>query len=91
MLEAVCVVYDLPMTELASRSRVRRVSEARALAALKVREVEGLSLVALGKQLNQDVSSLSQGARRLALRMMGDALLAERMASVDRAFPNSPH
>jgi len=88
VLAAVCLVYDLPKAELASRSRVRRVSEARAMAALTVREAEGLSLVELGRRLNQDVSSLSQAARRLALRMKEDALLVERLTAVERNFPN---
>lgn len=88
VLAAVCRVYDLPKAELASRSRVRRVSEARAMAALAVREAEGLSLVELGRHVNQDVSSLSQAARRLAMRMKEDALLAERVAVVERQFPN---
>ena len=58
---------------------MRQVSEARAVAALTVRETEGLLLVDLGKQINQDVSSLSQSARKIAFRMKEDALLAERL------------
>jgi len=68
---------------------VRWVFEARVLTVLKIREAEELSLVELDKQLNQVISSLSQAARRLACRMMNDALLAERMATVNRKFSNN--
>jgi hypothetical protein len=84
VIEAVCSSCGLTIAEVAGRSRVRQVSEARAVAALLVREAESLTLVDLGKHLNHDLSSLSQAARRLELRVEDDSCLAERLETVKR-------
>ena len=79
VIEVVCSVFGLTTAEITSRSRVRRISEARAVVALLVRETEGMMLVTLGKYLGQDLSSLSQAARRLELRIAEDFGLRERV------------
>jgi len=86
LIEAVCRAYGLSKTELASRSRVRQISEARAMAALLVRETEMLKMVELGKEIKQDVSSLSQAARRLELRIGSDSLIEERFEAIQRGL-----
>lgn len=80
--EVVCSAYGLTQEQIASRSRVRQVSEARAVAALLVREAEGVALVDLGKRLNQDLSSLSQAARRLELRIKEDSDLGAKFEAI---------
>lgn len=87
LIAEVCAVYDLTTAELASRSRVRKISEARAMAALLVRETEGVALTKLGACLNQDLSSLSQAARRLELRAKADADLKMKLETVRMKIP----
>lgn len=84
VIDAVCSAYGLTIAEVSGRSRVRQISEARAVAALLVRETAGLALVELGKHLNHDLSSLSQAARRLELRIEDGSSLAERLEEIKR-------
>ena len=84
---AVCSVYGISPAAVGSRARVRSISEARAVAALLVRETKGLTLLGLGKLLQQDISSLSQAARRLELRLGEDPELRERIEKVKRSLP----
>lgn len=86
VIEAVCAVHGLTATELAGRTKARQIAEARALAALLVRESEGLTLAELGKYLNMDLSSLSQAARRMELRLRNESLLAERFELLKRTI-----
>ena len=86
IIEGTCSAYGLTKAELASRGKARQISEARAVAALIVREAEGLTLVDLGKKLNQDVSSLSQAARRLELRIGSDSKLMPRLEAIQRSI-----
>jgi len=87
IISAVCCVCRISPTEIASRSKVRKISEARGIAALLVREAEGIALKELGKLLNQDLSSLSQAARRVELRLREDSCLQERFEAVRNDFP----
>jgi putative transposase len=87
IIAAVCSAYRISEAEITSRSRVRKVSEARGVAALLVREAEGLLLVELGKRLNQDLSSLSQAARRVEKRLREDSCLQGRLEAVKSNFP----
>jgi hypothetical protein len=90
LIEAVCRAYGLSKAELASRSRVRKISEARAMASLLVRETEMLTMVDLGREIKQDVSSLSQAARRLEMRIESDSPLEERFEAIQGMIAN-PH
>jgi len=87
IIASVCSVYRISKAEIASRSRVRKVSEARGIAALLVREAEGLLLVELGRCLNQDLSSLSQAARRVERRLREDACLQGRLEAAKNNIP----
>ncbi|MDY6849017.1 MAG: transposase [Thermodesulfobacteriota bacterium] len=88
LIESVCRAYGLSKAELASRSRVRQISEARAMAALFVRETEMLMMVDLGREIKQDVSSLSQAARRLEMRIESDSHLEKRFREIQSRISN---
>lgn len=88
IIAGVCSACQLTREEIASRSRVRITSEARGMIALLVRETKGLTLADLSQCLNQDISSLSQAARRLELRLREDANVQERFEMAGRNIPN---
>lgn len=87
IISAVCFVYGLSKAEISSRSRVRKISEARGIAALLVRESEGLTLVELGKCFNQDLSSPSQAARRVEQRLREDSCLQGQLEAAKNNLP----
>jgi len=88
IIAGVCSVCQLTREEISSRSRIRATSEARAMIALLVRETKGLKLADLSQYLNQDISSLSQAARRLVLRLSEDADFRLRFDEVKGNIPN---
>ena len=65
VIEIVCSVYQLTGAELRKAGKAQPAAEARALAALLVRNCEALSLVELAELLRRDLSGLSQAARRI--------------------------
>ena len=65
VLDAVCQACRLSRQQLSSPSRDRRLSQARAVATLLVREIPHLTLVELSHALRRDVSSLSHCLRRM--------------------------
>ncbi len=69
VIQAVCNHYNLRLEDLSSRSREKRISEPRAVAAFLVREIEHLSLTDLGHKLRRDLSGLSQAASRFEKRL----------------------
>ena len=85
ILTAVCEVYGLHLNDLASPSRRRDLSEARAVAAWLVSEEPHLHVVRLSEWLHRDVSTLFHVARRMKERLEYDEQLAERLEAV-RAF-----
>lgn len=64
ILEAVCAGLQVTLEELSSPSRRRSLAQARTAAAVLVYEAPHLSLSALGKALNRNVSSLSHCLNR---------------------------
>ena len=84
ILVAVCEVYGLHLNELASQSRRRDLSEARAVAAFLVNEQPHLKAVRLSEWLGRDVSSLFHVARRMRERLEYDEQLEERVEAVRR-------
>jgi len=87
IVAAVCSVYQISKSEISSRTRARKISEARALTALLVREAEGVTLVELGKCLNRDLSSLSQAARRVEQRLRKSSCLQGRIKTAKNNIP----
>ena len=65
LIEGVCAVYHLTEVELVRPGKAQPAAEARAVAALMVRNSSKLSLTTLGRRFNRDLSGLSQAARRL--------------------------
>jgi REP element-mobilizing transposase RayT len=85
-IESVCSVYQLTAAELRRAGKAQPAAEARALAALLVRNCEALSLVRLADFLKRDLSGLSQAARRIERRIGSDALLAKKLDEVSRSL-----
>jgi putative transposase len=79
VLRAVCKQYAIDRDDLLSGSRERRITEPRAVAALLVRDIEHLSLTALSRKLQRDLSGLSQAASRLDKKLKSDSLLASQV------------
>lgn len=69
IVDAVCQHFCISPKEIAAFGKTKPHSEARAVAALLIRESAVHSLTELGTMLNRDVASLSQAARRLAEKM----------------------
>ena len=82
IVDCVCSAYGVGRQDLSRIGKYRRSAEARAVAALLVRETEGLSLTALGKMLKQEISSLSVAARRLEERAGKDKALMEKVMGI---------
>ena len=79
ILQAVCDQHKIRQEDLTSGGKQRHLAEARAIAALLVRETEHLTLMVLSKELNRDLSGLSQTASRLEARLIKDRDLAEKI------------
>jgi chromosomal replication initiation ATPase DnaA len=86
VIESVCSVYQLTATELCKVGKAQPAAEARALAALLVRNCEALSLVELAGFLKRDLSGLSQAARRIERRIGSDGLPAWKLEEVWRSL-----
>jgi len=82
VLASVCHVYSVGIPELKTRVRQQNIAEARAMAAIVVRESGHLRLVDLAAQLGRDLSGLSQGARRLERKLQRDKDLKKRLKDV---------
>jgi chromosomal replication initiation ATPase DnaA len=82
LLETVCCIYGSREHDLRSQGRQQKVSEARAMAAVIIRESRQLRLVDLAALLDRDLSGLSQGARRLEGKLRGDKELRKRLEEI---------
>lgn len=72
VLSAVCRHHGISMAEIAAPGKARGPSEARAAAALLVREIPYLSLTALATRVGREVSALSRAARLHAVKTKND-------------------
>ncbi len=79
VIESVCASYQLNADELCGAGKAQPAAEARAVAALLVRNSEALSLVELARFLKRDLSGLSQAARRIERRAGTDSLLCVKV------------
>lgn len=82
LIESICRVYQLTAADLCKAGKAQPAAEARALAALLVRNCETLSLVQLAEYFKRDLSGLSQAARRIERRVEMDELLANKLEEV---------
>jgi REP element-mobilizing transposase RayT len=81
IVSAVCRHYGVSEAEMAAPGKIRRLSEARATAALLVRELPGLSLTALATRLGREVSALSRAAR-LRAKAADDPSMASLFSAI---------
>jgi len=71
---------------MAAATKARGPSEARAVAALLVREIPGLSLTALAARMRREVSALSRAARVLADKVRTDPSMATDVSILQEKF-----
>jgi chromosomal replication initiation ATPase DnaA len=74
--------YSISPADLKKPGKERKLAEARAVAALLVRDCEHLSLTEFGSRVKRDISSLSQGASRLLKRAETDRGLSEKIKMI---------
>ena len=86
VVAVVCRVYGIDEEELKLPLKRHDLAEARAMAALVVLESGHLKLMDLAGYLNRDISGLSQGARRLGEKMIGDEVLRNSLQAVREAL-----
>ena len=82
ILSAVSRHYGIDVSEMAAPGKSRGASEARAAAALLVREMSGHSLTALAARLGREVSALSRAARLHADKSKNDSAMASIVAAL---------
>jgi REP element-mobilizing transposase RayT len=84
ILDVIKNLYDLNDEALSSPSQVRRLSEARSLAAWAVQELTDAPLTELAIKLGREPSSLSAAIRRFELRGKDESGCAEMIARLKR-------
>jgi len=84
VIAAVCGHYEIKPQELSGGGRQRNLTEPRAVVAYLVRESENLSLTDLSKELQRDLSGLSQAAPRLEKRMHTDQNLSQKINKIKK-------
>jgi len=82
VLEAVSLEYQIDISALYEQGRSHRYSEARAMASFIIQSIEGITLTSLAKELNRDLSALSQSAGRLQKRIKENQHLKARVKRV---------
>lgn len=79
VIASVCAAYQLNVEELCNSGKGQPAAEARAVAALLLRNSETLSLVELARFLERDLSVLSQAAHRIKRRVGTESLLCTKL------------
>lgn len=79
IMKLVSYIYSISCADLRRPGKDRVLSEARAVAAWLVRDVEHLSVTEFGHLVGRDVSSLCQGITRLLKRAGSDEELRDKM------------
>jgi hypothetical protein len=85
VLREICKHYCIREGELASPGKDRRLSEARAMAAWLVLELEICPLGELGGSTGRDITTLSSAGKRLRIRGKSDLELVQRMRELLKA------
>jgi putative transposase len=75
VINSVCRAYGITEKQLKAPGKVRPFTEARALAAVLVRESRDLSLTELGRAVNREIAPLARAAQLLTEQSAGDARL----------------
>lgn len=82
LITKVCQMHNLTPDELCSFGKHARLSRARALLALLVREINYLSLENLGQLLKRDPSGLTKLANRLEIKAFKDLQIAKDLQEI---------
>jgi REP element-mobilizing transposase RayT len=75
----VCDLFNLPSKDFCISQRYQKLSQARALVALLVRETDTISLEKLGKHIGKDASGLTKLANRLQIKSTHDPIIAKQI------------
>ena len=78
--------YRLTESDLASANRARQASEARCVIGWLAQESGQVTLTEVGRRFGRDVTTLSRGVRRLALKAKISKVLAQRLAGFINAI-----
>lgn len=84
IVESVCAEYQIRISEFCASGKAQPAAEARAVAALLVRNSPAIAFRELATFLSRDLSGLSQAARRLEVRLIGDAALERRIEQIEK-------
>ncbi|GEM_PF-139242 len=79
IIEEVCRLFSLTPVDLAKPGRKGKLAQARAMAALIVRDQDHLSLTELGTRLNRSDAEMQVAANNLRNRVETDHFLAEKV------------
>jgi len=82
IIKAVCLEYNIDKSALYEQGRGRTHSEARAMTALIIQGLEGVTLTSLAKETGRELSSLSQAAGRLRKRMAENKSLQKKAENI---------
>lgn len=82
LISKVCEINDLTREQLCMPGKQAKYSQARALLAYFVREIDHISLESLAKFLERDASTLTQLANRYEIKITNDALAAKNVEEV---------
>ena len=86
ILCAISTVYGIDIDRLYEPEKNMKLSEARAMAAIIIQEIDSITLTSLAKELGRDLSTLSQSAGRLRKRIKGNKALQEIKERVEKAI-----
>ncbi len=84
IVNAVCRRYEITTDQLKAPGKVRYYSQARAVAALLVRDMPGTCLTELGKMVNRNIAPLGRSAQRLLEEMTKNEALKTRIDELRR-------
>ncbi|MDQ6982630.1 MAG: transposase [Mariprofundus sp.] len=82
IIKAVYLEYNIDQSALYEQGRGRTHSEERAMAALIIQGLEGVTLTSLAKETGRELSSLSQAAGRLRKRMAENKSLQKKAEKI---------
>lgn len=86
VVDSVCHSYGITEEQLLAPGKTRPCAEARAITALLVLELPGLSLTDLGKMLNRDIAPLGRAARRLLKEAQNNEELKTRIDNLQQSL-----
>lgn len=86
IIQQVCEEFKISKKEFSSGSKNQCLAKARAVAALFVRESAGITLTELSREIQRDLSGLSQAASRLYKKSQRDSEIIELLKKIEKAL-----